>query len=219
MYRHSARRQQRWRGLDESHFTQSIHGGYLLSSTQGIFGCASSTTPFGRMEGCLVRPRGKPLYSRHAKVPHEEQIHFTPEESRGGLCTSRVCLPAGGCRCCCGKGSSCTAGVAQRDLWGRRWPVRSRTSRRAAACPTRLIQSFGPEDACLLPGKGTAPSAGHGPLRHHRCRTAPLPDHPAKASRCALASARAGPAAGGSLRLQAVSPVAGAGAPPFPPSP
>lgn len=140
MYRHSARRQQRWRGLDESHFTQSIHGGYLLSSTQGIFGCASSTTPFGRMEGCLVRPRGKPLYSRHAKVPHEEQIHFTPEESRGGLCTSRVCLPAGGCRCCCGKGSSCTAGVAQRDLRGRRWPVRSRTSRRAAACPTRLIQ-------------------------------------------------------------------------------
>lgn len=59
---------------------------------QDIFGCASSTAPFGRTEGCSVSPRGQPLYSRHAKTPHEEQICFSPEESHGGLWTSCVCL-------------------------------------------------------------------------------------------------------------------------------
>lgn len=100
MYRHSEHRQQRWRSPDESHFTRGIHGGYLLSSSQGIFACVSSTTPSRRTEGCLVSPLGKPLFSRHAKVPHDEQFHFSPEESHGELWTPCVSLLGTGRHCC-----------------------------------------------------------------------------------------------------------------------
>lgn len=62
----------------------------------------------------LVSPCGKPLYSRHAEVPHEEQIHFCPEECHGGLWTSWICLLASGCHCCHKdqRRGSCNAGVA-----------------------------------------------------------------------------------------------------------
>lgn len=98
MYRHLEHRQQRWRGPDVSQFTWGTHGGYLLSSMQGFFACVSSTTPIGRMKGCSLSPLRKPLYSRHATVPHDDQIHFSSEESHTALWTSWVSLLASDCR-------------------------------------------------------------------------------------------------------------------------
>ena len=90
---------------------------------QGIFGRASFATPFGRMEGCLVSPCGKPLYSRHAEVPHEAEILFSPEEDVEGfgllgsvhwpVAATAVAVARGK-----EKGSPSKAGVAQWDLRG-----------------------------------------------------------------------------------------------------
>lgn len=105
---------------------------------QDIFGCASSTAPFGRIEGCSVSPCGQPLYSRHAKTPHEERICFSPEESNAGLWTYCVCLllllqpPEE-------KEAPATLGWPERGPQGQQRLLRSWNSWKAAACPTRAI--------------------------------------------------------------------------------
>lgn len=163
-----ARRQQRWRGLDESRCTRGIHGGYRLSPTQGISGCASSTPPSGRMEGCSVGgPHGKPFYSRHAQVPREEQLCFGPEESCGGLWTSWVHLLASGCHCC-------WSDQRQRLLLQRRGGLTGPPGLAMAGetrdfppgcCVSNTRQpswahSFGPEGPGLLGGRAQLPRRG-----------------------------------------------------------
>lgn len=54
-----------------------------------------------------------------------------------GVCWPVAATAAAAAR---GKGGSCSAGVASQDLQGQGWLARSWTSQRAAACPTRLIQ-------------------------------------------------------------------------------
>lgn len=157
MYRHSEHRQQRWRSPDESHFTRGIHGGYLLSSSQGIFACVSSTTPSGRTEGCLVSPLGKPLFSRHAKVPRDEQFHFSPEESHrelwtllGSLCWALAATAASQAREKGCAGSS-AAGKAGQAAWDWCYWERSAQMNPTLICTQHVLpnqpQSFAePED-------------------------------------------------------------------------
>lgn len=97
MYRHLEHRQQRWRGSDVPWFTRGTHGGYLRSSMQGFFGCVSSTTPIGRIEGCSLSPLGS-LYIRGTlEFPMMSKFTSAQRKAVTALWASWVSLLASDC--------------------------------------------------------------------------------------------------------------------------